>query len=132
MTKWQPLDDSDCFYFLVDSKPDEMVQSGSPHTVFCTAFVSTASCFKGVVRADLPWLKEYKNSESLVESIDIVEQLVLEIIKGNFCDLHAWVLSSRFGTIDSNGLRFLQGLEKEVASFRIDGRNVWHGTNRFA
>ena len=84
MAQWRPFRDSDTYYFLVDSKPDEIVKPDQPNTSFCTAFVSTSSSYRGVRESDLPWLKQYKESESLEESNYIAKQLRIQILKDNF------------------------------------------------
>lgn len=123
MSKWRPLN-RDAYYFLVDSKPAEVVDISKPNTIFCTAFVDTASSVLGVKNADLPWLKQYKECDSLLESIDVVTRLTQEIQNNSFHDLFVFVMSSTFASIDQNGMEFLLGAEKEVEDFNIKGTKV--------
>lgn len=125
MSQWRPLGNKDAYYFLVDSKPDEVVDDLNPDTVFSTVFVDTPSCFNGVRVADFPWLKQYKESGSLDESKDIVKRLATEIFENNnFKDLHVIVMSSSFEAIGRNGMAFLQGAEKEIDNFSIEDDHV--------
>lgn len=132
MSQWQPTSDKECFYFFADAKPDETVDLAQPDTNFCIGFFSTSSSFKGAKNADLPWLKQYKESESLEESIHIVKKLFRVILDGNFQDPYIWVMSSKYSTIDRNGTNFLRAVEAEVPSVRIEGDYIFHGSERFS
>ncbi|KAF5427325.1 MAG: hypothetical protein C5S46_07415 [Candidatus Methanomarinus sp.] len=119
MTQWRPYENKDTYYFLVDSKPAEIVDITKPDTVFCTAFVSTANCFNGVKKPDLLWFKQYKECTTLEESKTVLKNVVDLVKNENFQDLYIWVLSSDFSTIEKNGKEFLYGAEKEVAELKI-------------
>lgn len=131
MSHWQGHDDKDKYYILVDSKPDETVDSAKPNTIFCTAFVNTASCINGVKNPDLPWFKQYKECESLEESKSVLQKLIEEIMNGNFQDLYIWVLSSHYLTIDRNGMAFLKGAEREIDDLTISGNYIKYKRDRF-
>ena len=130
MSQWQKYQD-DTYYILVDSKPDETVDTTKPDTIFCTAFVNTASCINGVKNADLPWFKQYKECESLEESKSVLQKLIQEVMNGNFQDLYVWVLSSHFSTIEKNGLEFLKGAEKEIDQLTVNETHVQYKRDRF-
>lgn len=131
MSQWQGHSDKDKYYFVVDSKPDEVVDESKPDTIFCTAFVNTASCINGVKRPDLPWFKQYKECESLEESKDVLKRLIREFMNGNFQDFYVWVLSSKFSTIDRNGMEFLEGARREINDLSIDENYVRYKGDRF-
>ncbi len=124
MSHWQKYGLDDTYYFIVDSKPAETVDNKKPNTIFCSAFVSTSSCINGVKNSDLPWFKQYKECESLEESKSVVKKLIVEIMNGNFQNLYVWILSSKFSTINRNGMTFLKGAEKEVKELIIEGDTV--------
>jgi len=131
MSQWQEQDDKDKYYILVDSKPDEIVDNTNPNTIFCTAFVNTASCINGVKNPDLPWFKQYKECESLEESKFVLQKLIGEITNGNFQDLYIWIWSSRFSTIDRNGMAFLKGAEREIEDLTISENYIKYKRDRF-
>ncbi|MEM7208224.1 MAG: hypothetical protein AAF434_10390 [Pseudomonadota bacterium] len=131
MSQWQGHDDKDKYYILVDSKPDETVDNTKPDTIFCTAFVNTASCINGVRNPDLPWLKQYKECKSLEESKSVLQKLIGEIMNGNFQDLYIWILSSHFSTIDRNGMTFLKGIEREIDDLIISDNYIMYKRDRF-
>jgi len=131
MSHWQGHDDKDKYYILVDSKPDETVDNTKPDTIFCTAFVNTASCINGVKNSDLPWLKQYKECQSLEESKSVLQKLIGEIMNGNFQDLYIWILSSHFSTINRNGMAFLKGAEREIDNLTISGNHIKYKRDRF-
>ena len=131
MSHWQGHDDKDKYYILVDSKPDETVDETKPNTIFCTAFVNTASCINGVKNPDLPWFKQYKECESLEESMSVLQKLIGEIMNGNFQDLYIWILSSHFSTIGRNGMAFLKGVEQEIDDLIISENYVKYRKDRF-
>lgn len=131
MSQWKPYRDDNTYYVLVDSKPDEVIDPKKPDTIFCTAFVNTASCFLGVKNPDLPWFKQYKECETLIESMIVLERLKAEIVGGNFHDFFVWVWSAKFSTIDRNGMNFLEGACNEVADFRIEGDYLHYKRRRY-
>ena len=131
MSHWQKYDNDDTYYILVDSKPAETVDNTMPDTIFCTAFVNTASCINGVKNSDLPWFKQYKECESLEESKTVLQKLINEVMNANFQDLYVWILSSHFSTIDKNGLEFLKGAEKEIKDLVIYGDYIQYKRDRF-
>lgn len=131
MSHWQGHDDKDKYYILVDSKPDETVDNTKPNTIFCTAFVNTASCINGVKNSDLPWFKQYKECESLEESKSVLQKLIGEVMNGNFQDLYIWILSSHYSTINRNGMALLKGAEKELEDLTISGEYITYKKDRF-
>jgi hypothetical protein len=131
MSHWQKYGGDATYYILVDSKPAEVVDNTKPDTVFCTAFVSTASCINGVRRSDLHWFKQYKECETLEESMSVLEQLRLEILNDNFQELYVWIVSSKFSTININGAEFLRGACKEVPSLSVEGEFAVYGNQRY-
>jgi len=131
MSHWQKYALESTYYFIVDSKPAETVDNTKPDTTFCTAFVSTSSCINGAKESDLPWFKQYKECESLEESRDVVKKLIGLIMNGNFQNLYTWILSSKFSTIDKNGMAFLLGAEKEVPELSITGEVVKYKNLKF-
>ncbi len=131
MSHWQGHDDKDKYYILVDSKPDETVDNTKPNTIFCTAFVNTASCINGVKNSDLPWFKQYKECESLEESKSVLQKLIGEVMNRNFQDLYIWILSSHYSTINRNGMTFLKGAEKELEDLTISGEYITYKKDRF-
>lgn len=131
MSQWQGCTDDDTYYLLVDSKPAEVVDASKPNTIFCTAFVNTASCINGVKNPDLPWFKQYKECESLDESKYVVNNLINEINNNNFQDLYVWILSSHFSTIDKNGLGFLKGAERELSDLSIADDYIKYKNDKF-
>lgn len=131
MSQWQKYENDDTYYILVDSKPAETVDKTKPDTIFCTAFVNTASCINGAKNPDLPWFKQYKECESLEESRDVLRRLINEVMNVNFQDLYIWILSSHFSTIDKNGLEFLEGAEKEIEDLAICGDYIQYKKDRF-
>ena len=131
MSHWQAYNEEDTYYILVDSKPAEVIDPNKFDTIFCTAFVSTASCFRGVKSADLPWFKQYKECESLEESIFVIDNLRILILEQNFLDLYVWILSSKYSDIDRNGLNFLKGILKEVPDLDIDETHFFYGKRRY-
>jgi len=131
MSQWQGCSDPQTYYVLVDSKPDEVVDPKNPNRIFCTAFVNTSSCFQGVREPDLPWLKQYKECDTLEESLYVINELTKTILRDNFFNLYVWVLSSPFLAIDRNGTNFLLGVCEEVSDLRIDGEYIFYKGNRY-
>lgn len=131
MSQWQKYEKDDTYYILVDSKPAETVDNNKPDTIFCTAFVNTASCINGVKNSDLPWFKQYKECGSLEESKTVLQKLIGEVMNGSFQELYVWILSSHFSTIDKNGLEFLKGAEQEIEELTITNDYVQYKKDRF-
>lgn len=131
MSQWQPYEIKDTFYFLVDSKPDEIVDTEKPDIMFCTAFVSTASCINGVKQSDLPWFRQYKECSTLDESKTVLKNLIDLVMNENFQNLYVWVLSSKFSSINRNGLEFLHGAEREVGGLTIREDYVLYNGGRY-
>ena len=131
MSHWQGYSGENTYYLMVDSKPAEVIDPDNLDRIFCTAFVNTSSCFRGVRNADLPWFKQYKECESLEESISVVENLKAEILNDNFFNLYVWVLSSKLATIEKNGTNFLEGACREVRDLVIKGDYVFYKKHRY-
>jgi hypothetical protein len=133
MSHWRPYEQQkNSYYILVDSKPDEIVDLTNPERIFCTTFVSTASCFKGVRNSDLDWFKQYKECVSLEESKTVIRNLTKLFFDDNFYDLRVWVMSSPFSAIDRNGKAFLTSAADEVEELSVTEDSVQYKGMRFS
>jgi hypothetical protein len=97
----------DAYHVYVDAKPNEDLRGNDVGHRLCVVGVGTTSCFEGVRGPDLPWLKQYKESESLEESIFIATSLLHEIKTHNFHHLFFVGVSSLYGTVARNGRGFI-------------------------
>lgn len=75
MSEWAPPENCETFYIFVDGKPSEDIAGNESEHIYCMAFVSTVGCVRGVERASLNWLKQYRDFESLAESRNIARLL---------------------------------------------------------
>ena len=131
MSQWNPFGIPDTFPIFVDGKPEEDINSSTLGTTYCMVFMSSGSNVLGVGESDLPWLRQYKFSESLEESIEIVDRLEsLFADPKQFHDLFFWVLSATVEGISSYGNNCLAGVSEELENFNIEEGHVQFGNKK--